>query len=430
MVAKSTASRARVKAAKPAKPYPTFPCYSHSSGRWAAKVRGKTHFFGRWGVKEGASIVPVSDVLASAEAAKAEYDRQIFYLKKGQPVPAAPADDGPDIFDLREAFLGVKEADVKSGKRSPRTYKRYQRAADTLRKFFGDDKLLASITVADFTRLYAYLNRGGKLNVVSLGNDIRHIKIVLKYAYDSEMIERPFRYGPVFKMPTAKEVRLADQAHRREHGRRFMEASQLRYLLAYLDGTGTVPRKRTPSSTALRAMILLGVNCGFGQTDVANLETTHLDLDRGWVDYPRNKTAVERRIPLWPETVAELREALAVRPKPKSAAERNCVFLTLHGLRWVRNTKRGNTIDGIGRAFSDVLDLLKLKRLRLSYYCLRHITETVGGKCRDQVAVDWVMGHAPSFGDMSAAYREGIDDDRLLAVTNTIREWLFGGGTL
>lgn len=425
MVAKSTASRARVKAAKPAKPYPTFPCYSHSSGRWAAKVNGKTRFFGRWGVKEGASIVPVADVLASAEAAKAEYDRQIFHLKKGEPVPA-PVSDGPDIFDLRESFLGVKEAAIKSGKLSPRTFKRYKRAADELMTFFGEDKPLAALTVADFTRLYVHLDKGSKQSPVSLGNDIRHIKIVLKYAYDSDMVDRPFRYGPVFRMPTLKEVRQAEQAHRKEHGRRFLEAEQLRQILDYLAGKGEPRRPSTASAIILRAMVLLGVNCGLGQTDCANLEDAHLHLDSGWLDYPRVKTAVERRIPLWPETVDALREALAVRRKPKSAADRNCVFLTQRGMRWVHNTKRGNTLDSVGKVFSEALEALGLKRSRLSFYCLRHITETVGGKCKDQVAVDWVMGHAPSSGDMSAAYREGIDDDRLLAVTNTIREWLFG----
>lgn len=36
------------------------------------------------------------------------------------------------------------------------------------------------------------------------------------------------------------------------------------------------------------------------------------------------------------------------------------------------------------------------------------------------------MGHAPSGADMSALYRERIDDDRLLAVTEFVRRWLFG----
>jgi hypothetical protein len=40
----------------------------------------------------------------------------------------------------------------------------------------------------------------------------------------------------------------------------------------------------------LRAMILLGINCGLGNSDCAGLSHSHLDLERGWLDYPRVKT--------------------------------------------------------------------------------------------------------------------------------------------
>lgn len=36
------------------------------------------------------------------------------------------------------------------------------------------------------------------------------------------------------------------------------------------------------------------------------------------------------------------------------------------------------------------------------------------------------MGHAVSDRDMSAVYRERISDERLVAVTDYVREWLFG----
>ena len=69
----------------------------------------------------------------------------------------------------------------------------------------------------------------------------------------------------------------------------------------------------------MKAMILLGINCGFGNADCGNLPVAALDLDGSWVDYPRPKTGINRRCPLWPETVEALRVAFAKRPAPKTA---------------------------------------------------------------------------------------------------------------
>jgi hypothetical protein len=55
---------------------------------------------------------------------------------------------------------------------------------------------------------------------------------------------------------------------------------------------------------------------------------------------------------------------------------------------------------------------------------LRHAFETVGGDSRDQVAVDFVMGHIDA--SMAGEYRDWINDDRLQDVVKHVRKWLFG----
>jgi len=182
----------------------------------------------------------------------------------------------------------------------------------------------------------------------------------------------------------------------------------------------------------LKAMILLGVNAGYGNSDVAALPLSALDLEQAWADFPRPKTGIERRCKLFPETVAAIRAALTVRPKPKDEANAGLVFLTAqNGNRWVTakihkkedGGLRVVTDDSVSKETAKILKRLGINGKR-NFYALRHTFETIGGESRDQVAVSSIMGHADQ--SMSAAYRERISDERLAAVAEHVRRWLFG----
>src|SRR5690606_7774981 len=82
------------------------------------------------------------------------------------------------------------------------------------------------------------------------------------------------------------------------------------------DDNGESINVRLQPHPALRAMILLAINGGMGNFDCASLPMSAVNLETGWVNYPRPKTGVGRRFPLWPETAAAIQEAIDKRPEP------------------------------------------------------------------------------------------------------------------
>jgi integrase len=106
----------------------------------------------------------------------------------------------------------------------------------------------------------------------------------------------------------------------------------------------------------LKAMFLLGMNCGFGDHDCAMLPISALDLDNGWLTYSRPKTGIERRAKLWPETVAALKKVLACRRE----APFDNVFITKYGSPWTPKAKTGDS--PVTKETTKLLKALKIHR--------------------------------------------------------------------
>jgi integrase len=292
------------------------------------------------------------------------------------------------------------------GDLSARSFKDYYAAGETLVEFFGDVRVF-DLRPEDFERFQVKLAK--TINPVTLGNAVLRTRIIFGWAFKNEHLDRPVRFGTAFRTPSAKTKRKA----KREAGKRTFEADELRRIIS---STGQ----------PLRAMILLALNGGLGQSDLAALPLQAIDLNAGMVDFPRVKTETDRRFPLWPETAMALNEAIAGRPDPKDPRDGALAFLTTQGRPWVRHTLHddGRVVftDAVAQEFSKVLVKLKLKR-RGSFYNLRHTFATIASGAKDREAHDAIMGHVdPS---MHANYVERIDDKRLLAVANYVHNWLW-----
>ncbi len=308
-------------------------------------------------------------------------------------------------------FLTTKRCKIDAGELQPRSFEDYFQACELLIQHFGKDRPVDDLRPDDFARLRSSMAK--RWGPVRLKNTITRVRMVFKFALDERLIKQPVVYGQSFATPSAKLLRKI----RNEAGPRMFEASELRRILDAAD-------------PVIEAMTLLGVNCGFGNTDVASLPQSAVDLDNGWIDYPRPKTEIPRRIPLWRETVDALQDVIYNRPTPKDEADAELCFLTIRGTRWVRvnptksDKGRYSRRDQVGTRFAALLrELGIIGRKRLGFYTLRHVAETIGGESRDQVAVDHIMGHARN--DMASLYRERISDERLRAVVDCVHAWLW-----
>src|SRR5262249_44839610 len=156
----------------------------------------------------------------------------------------------------------------------------------------------------------------------------------------------------------------------------------------------------------MKAMILLGVNCGYGPADCGRLKFSNLDLEKSLVKFPRPKTGVPRRCFLWKETIEAIRAALAERPEPKHPEDNELVFINRLAVAFDKE----HYSSPISNEFLKLMRKIGLNGNR-GFYALRHTFETIGGASRDQIAVNEIMGHAD--GSMAATYREHVQDERL-----------------
>jgi integrase len=405
------------------KPYPDFPLSPHATGTWQKKIRGRTFYFGRWARVVNGQLTRVEG--DGWEEALERYKAVADDLHAGR-TPRVNW-DALTVAELCNRFLTAKLRQLEAGEIGQRSFGEYKDATDRLVSMFGKVRPVADLAADDFEALRDALAK--QYGPVRLGNEIQRVRTVFKYGWDSGLFDKPVRYDPLFKKPSAGVMRR----HRAKSGERMLEAAEIRRMLDALAGqeveTGNTDEETGEPETvilqpnaALRAMILLGVNCGFGNNDCAQLPLSAVNLESGWLDFPRPKTGIPRRCPLWLETVEALRAAIADRAELRQEEAAALVFITVRGGSWA-GKGRANPISGAARK---LLKAVGLYRPGIGFYTFRHVFRTVADATRDPVAVDLIMGHTdPSMG---GRYRERVEDGRLQAVAEHVRQWLFGAG--
>lgn len=391
-------------AEKPIKPYKTFPLTPHSTG-WVKKINGE--------VKWIAGHVPAED------AERIWHEKAPVLLGHVAPVTAGK---GALVRELFKRFLNMKEADTQAKGKGWHYYCQYR---DFMRKFVRD--VGQGMTIDQLTPDH-FSTFGMKMKAVSprtARQAARHIMAVFNYADGEDWIDRPVKFGKAFR----KLARIKSSSP----GRMLPKVEALHLLLqesaAKVERLKDMPERSADASIQFNAMLWLALNCGYGPTDLAELPRALVDLDEAVIDYRRAKTEVKRRAFLWPETIAALRPAMALRP------DDTLLFRTREGNAWVTEVPKMeegivvgvNIVDNVNQTYRkfalrvEKKHKVKIKRPGEGFYTLRHVHRTASDEAGDSNASRFIMGHA--LPGMDNVYVQ-VSDARLQRVAEFIREKL------
>lgn len=374
---------------RPKKPWPAFPLTPHPNGSWCKKINGKLHYFGPWD---------------DPDAALARYRAQADKLHAGEPLGVDAS--RVTVKDILDRVLESKLADAEAGKIVKSWYAAYLQAAVRFTRYVG------AIAVTDLTpdHFSGFLaSRQGK----GVNKTVQCIRTLFNHAAGEDWCQ-PVRFGKQFK----KTDRAFERRLRRE---RLFTPAECQKMVEGAEGQ-------------IKAMILLGLNGGMGQSDVANLRGG--DVTGDLIDYRRHKTGAARMIPLWSETVVAISTYLSGK-KPE-----DLVFVTAYGNAWVReqasrkSSGKVSTIDAVSLEFGKLLARMEIWKTNKAgrpvsdgrgFYTLRRTFRTAADGQGDQRAIDLVMGHTAAANDMGAVYIQRIERERLDSVVVHVRKILFGG---
>ena len=319
------------------------------------------------------------------------HNKEYPYLKAGMSPPETY--DGLTTAQVCNSYLTYKQTLLDSGEISQRWLDDLQKACEILLASVGKQRIAETLQPVDFEKLRKDIVTGKSPTVAK--NVINRIRSVFKFAEENDLVERRIKFGTGFKPPSKAVIRK----HRNTKPKKLFSATDVRKLIHAAD-------------TTMAAMIILAMNAGLNNTDICELQRFHVDLKTGWVDYPRTKTGIQRKFKLWPETIEKLAAALENRYEPHKKEDAGYFFITHFGNPW-------HPRNSLAKEFSKLRDICGIAG---SFQYFRHTFETVAGGSKDQVAVDYIMGHVDN--SMAAEYRESIDDSRIESVCQFVNDWL------
>lgn len=350
-----------------------FPLTLHPTGQYCKKIKGKLYYFG-----------------SDKQKALERYLEQAFFLHAGKGAKNKSAYDNLSLKTLCNLYIDHQESRSAIGEiKSRQVYDQILLLRDFV-KYIGPNRVVSDISTIDLQNYRRKVIKSGKAPN-TINNRLAAVKAMYNWALDNEIIDN---------IPNLKAIK---KITRLKAGRPIFIIDQVKKLLDCAD-------------TKMKAMIWLGLNCGFGCTDCAELRWDHLNLTDGRVSFPRGKTGISRNLLLWAETIEALKAV------PKSG---ELVFYTSKKNPWVRTIKstgkdgriRYTNNNTISKQFSKLLRKASFKVEKgVGFYTLRRTAATLAAKSGDPFAVQRILGHADL--RMATTYVQDISEQTDRVINN------------
>jgi integrase len=351
-----------------------FPLTLHPTGQYCKKIQGKIYYFG-----------------ADKRQALERYLDQATYLHGGRNLIQKASNGNMALKNLCDLYLKYQRAKVQANDLTAKHHNDQINSLNKLMSFLGQDRKIKNISTLDLQN-YKRKLQGSYGSMHRLNLHISIMKAMFHWARKNDILKN---------IPNIDAISRGKIVHKE---RFTFNSEQINKLL-------------TTADVKMRAMIWLGLNCGFGCTDCAQLKWKDLDLENGRVKLARNKTGVPRNLPLWPETIQALRKV------PKSG---KLVFYTSKGHPCIRTLlKSGENGDGRYTTINFVTPsfsrLLKKTGIHVpkgaGFYTLRRTAATLAARSGDPFAVQRLLGHADL--KMATRYVQDVSEQTDRVIENS-----------
>jgi len=328
-----------------------FPLTLHPTGQYCKKIRGHIYYFG-----------------SDRKQALQSYLDQATFLHGYNSALQKSTNGNMTLKEICDMYLKYQHTKLQSNNLTARHHNDQIRSLNKLTDFLGESCKIKSITTLSLQNYKRRLQKHYG-SVCRLNLHLSIMKAMFHWARKNDILRN---------IPNIDAISRGKVIHQE---RFTFDAGQINKLLSF-------------ANIKMKAMIWLGLNCGFGCTDCAFLKWTDLDMVNNRVKLPRRKTGIYRDLPLWPETIKSLK---------KIPRKGSFVFYTTRGNLYIQTLVK---TDVNGNEKYTMINLVTTKFRRLiikaglvvpkgtGFYSLRRTAATIAARSGDPFAVQRLLGHA------------------------------------